>query len=421
MIASLNTGVSALKGFQRGMDVVGNNIANANTYGFKSERVEYKDSFYDTLNRSVTANSPGVTSTANQVGLGLNAQQVSTDFNQGSISSTNVDSDVAIEGRGFFRVIDESTPALPKTLYTRAGNFHVDSSGYLVTGEGYYVQGQSIGNSAVTMVATGSSDGQGVPADGFAVTSSNISSEGTFTKDQTLGLPTSFNGGAGYLDTPKGSPKVTIIGDGAGAEAQAIITNGVITGVKITNAGSGYTNAVVRIDRPPANDLRYSVASTPALGAVTKVQIKTPKLSITPPATSSGINAANVDTLAPKLQSYAITRDGNIDVVLENGEKVTVGRLLLQDFMAPQALSHQRGTFFKDDGAAGAMNTFTGTSAQPGANGLGILQQGALELSNASMTDDFADLILTQRSFQGAARIITTSDEMLKEAITLKR
>lgn len=418
MTMSLYTGVSALNGFQRGMEVVGNNIANANTYGFKSQRMEYKDSFYDTLNRSVQGNAKGVTSTANQVGGGLQANTISTNFNQGILDSTSVSSDVAIEGRGYFKVLNENDPSIPSELFTRAGNFRVDNEGYLVTSEGYYVQGQSIGAGAVNMVVTGSSDGQGVPADGFAIPTASIQNGAL---PAAPALPANYKGGAGYLDTPRGSPKVTIVGDGNGAEARAVVTNGVITGIQITNSGSGYTNAVVRIEQPPVKDLNYTVTDAPELGNVGRIRIKTPDFAITPPAASTAINPENVQTLAPQLQTYSILADGTIKVVLDNGEDIAVGKLLLQDFMAPQALSRERGTYFKNDGAAGPINEFNATAGQPGVSGLGILQQGALELSNASITDDFADLILSQRSFQGAARIITTSDEVMREAVNLKR
>lgn len=421
MIGSLNTGVSALNGFQRGMEVVGNNIANANTYGFKSQRVEYKDSFYDTLNRSVSDAAFGVTSTANQVGMGLQANTLGTNYNQGPIDSTGIDTDVAIEGRGYFKAIDYTNPDNPRELFTRAGNFRINDEGYLTTAEGFLVQGQSISDGAVSMVATGTSDGQGVPADGFAVEASDLNADGTFTVGQTLTLPANFNGGAGYLDTANGVPEIHIIGDGAGAEAEAIVTDGIVTGVRITAAGSGFTNAVVRIEEPPPNDLNYTVVSAPALGEVGGIRIDTPTLGIVPPPTTSAINTANVDALAPKLQNFAIQKDGTIQVVLDNGEKITVGKLLLQDFKAPQALSRKAGTYFMDDGNAGAINLFDGTAGQPGVGALGILRQGSLELSNASLTDDFADLITTQRSFQGAARIITTSDEILREAVNIKR
>lgn len=419
MIGSLHTGVSALNGFQRGMDVVGNNIANSNTYGFKSQRMEYKDSFYDTLNRSVSGGT-GAVSTANQVGSGIQANTISTDFNQGVLDSTSVDSDIAIEGRGYFQVIDESAPT-PETLYTRAGNFRIDNQGYLVTAEGYYVQGLAMTDgTTVGMSVTGTSDGQGVPADGFEVAAANINN-GAFTVGSTLTLPAPYNGGAGYLDTTNGTPKVTVIGDGAGAEAEAIVSNGVVTGVRMTKAGSNYTNAVIRIEEPPKNDLNYTVTTAPALSEVGKIKIETPTFALTSPAASSAISPANLEALAPKLQTFSINESGQIHVVLENGEKVNVGKVLLQDFIAPQALSRERGTYFTDNGVAGARNTFTTTDAEPGVNGLGILQQGALELSNADITQDFSDLIITQRSFQGAARIITTSDEILREAVNIKR
>lgn len=420
MIASLNTGVSALNGFQRGMEVVGHNIANANTYGYKSQRMEYKDSFYETLNRSVSGGT-GAVSTANQIGGGLQANIVTTNYMQGIVDSTSVDTDLAIEGKGFFRVLDETDPAVPQQLYTRAGNFQIDNNGYLTTAEGYFVQGRTLGEGSVNLQVTGTSDGQGSPADGFSLAEGDLGT-GSFTVGQALALPADYNGGSGYLDSENAAPKVTIIGDGAGAEARAIVTDGVVTGIEITSAGSGYTNAVVRIEEPPASDLNYVMTAQPALGETGKIRITTPTFSLSGPEETSAISADNVAAQAPGMQTFSVLGDGTVQVVLDNGEKVTVGQVLLQDFLNPQALSHERGTYFSNfSNAATEINTFASADATPGTSGLGVLRQGALELSNANITDDFADLITSQRSFQGAARIITTSDEILREAVGLKR
>ena len=418
---SLSTGVSALQGFQRNMDVVGNNIANSNTVGFKSQRMEFKDSFSNTLNRAVQGGT-GTASTANQVGTGLLSDTISTKFNQGTIDPTSVETDIAIEGKGFFRVLDETDPGNPRELFTRAGNFRVNENGFLTTPEGFFVQGQTTGqNPQLNLDVSGSSDGQGVPADGFSVEGQNIT-DGSLVEGQELALPDDFNGGSGFLGTENGAPKVEIIGDGAGAEAEAIVENGSVTGVRVNNGGSGFTNAVVRIEKPPENNLSFTVADGPQIQGTGRIKVDTPQINLQNIPESSAINPENVQSLAPRLQTFSVGPDGSIEGILDNGERFTMGRVLLQDFRAPQSLSRERGTFFSNPGnVAAEINAFQGADGQPGSGGLGKIQQGALELSNEELTNSFSELIVTQRSFQGAARIITTSDEVLREAVNLKR
>jgi flagellar hook protein FlgE len=130
MLNSLDSGVSALQQFQQEMDVIGNNIANVNTVGFKGANV----SFADTFSQTIGSNSSG----SMQVGTGVLTASISNDFTAGSISNTGVPTDMAVNGQGFFVVKDPTTNA---EYVTRDGHFGVDASGYLVTTNGMRVQG----------------------------------------------------------------------------------------------------------------------------------------------------------------------------------------------------------------------------------------------------------------------------------------
>jgi flagellar hook protein FlgE len=131
MVRSLNAGVSGIQQFQSKLDVIGNNIANSNTLGFKSGRADFEDTFSQTL-----------TGGANQIqiGSGVATGAVKSLFQQGTISRTNVPTDMAIDGDGFFVV---RNPVSNEMFAARAGAFEKDSQGYLVTSEGYRVQGYS--------------------------------------------------------------------------------------------------------------------------------------------------------------------------------------------------------------------------------------------------------------------------------------
>lgn len=133
MLRSLNSGVSAMQQFQGRLDVIGNNIANVNTTGYKSARMDFADAFSQTLQ----AAGPGV---AMQIGSGVNTAMISNQFTQGAITATGTPSDLAVSGDGFFVVRNTVTGG---QFYTRAGDFQLDKDGYLTTVEGYRVQGYS--------------------------------------------------------------------------------------------------------------------------------------------------------------------------------------------------------------------------------------------------------------------------------------
>ena len=130
MLRSLDSGVSGLQQFQQEMDVIGNNIANVDTVGFKGANVSFADTFSQTLGSSSNGSM--------QVGTGVLTAAISNDFTQGSISNTGVKTDMAVNGDGFFAVKDSTNNA---QYVTRDGHFSVDSNGYLVTSNGMHVQG----------------------------------------------------------------------------------------------------------------------------------------------------------------------------------------------------------------------------------------------------------------------------------------
>ena len=142
MLRALDSAVSGLQQFQNELDVIGNNIANSNTVGFKSARVDFEDTFSQTLQvASANSSGSGGGSSANmQIGSGVTTAAITNSFAQGALTNTNVQTDLAVNGDGFFEVRDPSTGEM---YATRAGDFKVDTSGYLVTNGGYRVQGYS--------------------------------------------------------------------------------------------------------------------------------------------------------------------------------------------------------------------------------------------------------------------------------------
>jgi len=141
MVPSLLSAISGLQNFQQQMDVIGNNIANVNTTGFKSARVDYADSFSQTLQDSSAATAGTSGTSAMQVGTGVTSAAIRNLYTQGAIATTGLGTDLAIEGEGYFVVRDIISNEI---FVTRAGDFRVDSNGYLVTNTGHRVQGDNI-------------------------------------------------------------------------------------------------------------------------------------------------------------------------------------------------------------------------------------------------------------------------------------
>lgn len=185
MVSSLTSGVSGIQQFQNQLDVIGNNIANSDTFGFKSGRADFEDAFSQSLLTN-GANNP------NQIGSGVGTGAVLTNYNQGTVTATGVPTDVAIQGQGYFLVKD---PVSGNTFATRAGDFHQDGSGYLVTNDGYRVQGyndsglSTIGD--IKIDDSGKPDGDTSSMSSFFVDSNGkvqvkLESGNSFTRAQIL-------------------------------------------------------------------------------------------------------------------------------------------------------------------------------------------------------------------------------------------
>ncbi|HWH72499.1 MAG TPA: flagellar hook-basal body complex protein [Candidatus Sulfotelmatobacter sp.] len=188
MLRSLNSGVSAMQQFQQSMDVIGNNIANVNTAGFKNARVDFADALSQTLQGA----GPGGSI---QVGTGVSTTTITNQFVQGPISRTGTPTDLAISGDGFFEVKDPLTGA---QYVSRAGDFQVDANGYLVTSSGMRVQGYA--DAALSTIGDLKIDNTGAPSGSTAaVKDFNFNNDGKLTV--TLADGTNFTRGQVLLQS----------------------------------------------------------------------------------------------------------------------------------------------------------------------------------------------------------------------------
>jgi flagellar hook protein FlgE len=328
LIGSLTSGVSALDSFEQGLEVIGNNIANVNTTGYKDQTVDYANSFSDVLQEatpSSSSGSGGQTVETEQIGTGVQIAGINTNFAQGTLTTTGNNTDLGISGSGFFVVQD---PATSVNYVTRDGSFQLNSQGYLVTSQGYELMGLSNGSAAYSAT-------------------------------------TDANGNLVYTQTPT-----------------APTTLGPIQVNFNISIGNGLTNNTA--------------------GAYTDAQV------------TAG---------APTLENFTVNQSGNVVETLSNGDTFDRGQVLLQNFEDPSALVAEGNNLYGNTDAAGPIGgaALTAASNTAGTNGLGNIEVGTLEGSNVDLTQEFANLITAQRSFQAASRVITTSDTILDEIIHLKQ
>jgi flagellar hook protein FlgE len=329
LIGSLTSGVSALDSFEQGLEVIGNNVANVNTTGYKDETADYADSFSNMLKEATplsTSSTAGSTPDTMQIGTGVTVKSINTNFSQGTLTTTGNNTDLGISGSGFFVV---RNPSDGDEFVTRDGSFQLDDQGYLVTSQGYRVQGLSDGSAAYT--ATTDSSG-------------NLIYTQTPTAPSTVGdIKIDFN----------------------------------------ISIGNGLTNS-----------------------------------------TGGAFTDAQVAAGAPALENFTVDQAGNVVESLSNGDTFDRGQILMQSFQDPNALVREGNNLYGNTGAAGPTGGSTSLTAAfntAGTNGLGSVQVGTLEGSNVDLSQEFANLITAQRSFQAASRIITTSDTILDEIIHLKQ
>lgn len=295
LIGTLTSGVSALKVFSKDLEVIGDNIANVNTTGYKSSKLGITDNFCNTL-QAVSGGE------AAQIGTGVKIAGISTNFAQGAVSTTNNDTDLALSGEGYFLLKDTEG----NVYATRDGTFHWNDSGELVNANGYTVQGLT-GNSTTVPSTT----------------------VGTIAKDSA------------------------------------------------------------------------ALASGATLSSVT------------------------INTSGQVVQSYS------------DGSTAVVGQVLVQQFNQPSSLTKLGGGLYTNLGTAGPVGDGSGgttgvvftdatitagnTDYVAGSSGNGTVEAGALEASNVDLTEQFANMITAQRSFQAASRLVTVSDTVLEDIVNLKR
>lgn len=469
MMRSMFSGVSSLKAHQLRMDVIGNNIANVNTVGYKASNATFSEMYSQTLRGASSSTTNRGGTNPMQVGLGTNVAAISVNHTKGSIQRTDVATDLMIDGDGFFMVTNDATAQ--NKFYTRAGNFQMDEQGFLVTTDGLRVLDNEFKPIQVNM-----SDSKNASMSKNILINGNISTteDGYNTtvdvydslgdvhtlKIDFLGLPLASAGKktlgvAPNVNDPANDPlnyvngvltpaahnysyrKMTIsdsagtqIEPAAGTDLYAMFNeNG-----EIVDLISGPTGATPFDPTPVGTpDTPYPTATTPAFtiavpgasditlpidrsmffagGDVTGDRIATQNSQV-----SDAKSVQLEGNAAGKIYSFNISSKGEIVGIYTNGEQKVLQTMGLAAFDNPGGLMKIGGNLFQE-----TPNSGTAKYGNPSTGSFGSLTPGALEMSNVDLAAQFTDMITTQRGFQANSRVITTSDEILQELVNLKR
>jgi flagellar hook protein FlgE len=406
LLSSLYTGVSGLSANSEAMGIIGDNISNVNTVGFKSSKAVFSDLF-----STVLANG----STTRQLGRGSQLSGTLKEFSQGAFEASSNALDMALDGSGFFVVNNGSG-----NQYTRAGQFRLNDNGLVQTVTGQTLQGQRVTNGTVSSTVEGI-DLAGVQSSPEATTSFTLGAnlDASSSSTATFNSPISIYNSVGTQVTA--SIQFTKV-DGANSwtynisTSEGTLTSGASGTVSFDNSGNLTSPAT-----DPSIVIDYSASSSPALTQTLSWDLVnssgTTNGKLTGFAAASNNNSLVQDGFSTgTLVGLTTDSTGIISGLFNNGQTDKLFQVTLGDFLAPTGLQRAGANLFSETADSGQV--VLGTA---GTGGFGGITGQSLELSNVDLAEQFVTMIQTQQAFQASARIITTADDLMTEAVNLVR
>ena len=431
LIGTLTSGVSALRSFTKGLEVIGNNIANVNTTAYKSNQASFADSFSNTLRGSAPSSATGSNQTATQVGTGVALRGISTNFTQGSVSSSGSTTDLAISGNGYFIV---KNPTDGSVYATRAGEFRWDDQGFLVNQEGYRVQGLTggAGSTSPSVIGDIKLRSQAEILASWAtdhateIAAANLVSASAQSAATELASIASFAATAANAASVDTALNAQITAADAAVTAAAADSDALAIAQATRDALVSARTAMQTAQSEITSSAAYVTADAAGKAALllTGVQASLSSSNVTAQGgAATAANAALAAATPTQRSSSSIDESGNIVEFYANGTTATTNQLLLKNFNDQNALMKEGSNLYSGFEAAGPVNgaALSATLDRPNQGGLGKIQSGALELSNVDLTEEFANMITAQRSFQASSRLVTVSDTVLEDIVNLKR
>jgi flagellar hook protein FlgE len=412
---SLGAAASGIETMQTELDIIGNNIANSETVGFKSGTAEFQNLLSNVLTPAGGAGANSGSINPSAIGAGATLAGVYTNFAEGAVSQTGIATDVAIAGNGFL-VVDSNG----QTGYTRDGQLQLDTLGRLSEANGGLVLGWLPGQTTSSApgplsIVAGSTE---PPAQTQNITlGGNLDAASTTPVTLTTSIFDSLGATVPVTltFTPSGGGSWSLQGTVPGVAAPLWAAPQTVTFgndgqlATLNGAAVGAGTTALAIGNPPAN-------FTWAKGA--------PSIDLPPVGSQNALTEfANTSTAAVAsqdgytsgvLQSYGIGANGTITGTYSNGQSQALGTIALAQFANPNGLIDMGGTTFQQSAASG--NPTLGT---PGEGGLGTLQGGAVEGSNVDLAAELTNLIEAQTAYQANTKVVNSSSAALSSLIQM--
>ena len=481
MMRSLYSGVSGLKNHQTRMDVVGNNISNVNTTGFKSSRVTFSDTLSQTLSGASAPTENRGGTNPKQIGLGSATSAIDTLFTDGSVQSTGVNTDLCLSGNGLFIVKDGNL-----SYYTRNGNFKFDKEGYYVNSDGLKVQGWSATTPGETISTNGQPSEICIPAG--KTMAASATKVATFSKNLDASEPMIASMTATYADgttaaIPAGTATAVEVGKAFGGKVVSSLTLKMTDGTTTTETSGAFklgnskpkttiatiydslgnahnvTIYMTKTDVSSTTGNKWTISLNPAGGgaqdikesdgSTTKVQMTDAILEFDVNGglkTGSGSAKLTLDNGAGTGQTVNLTFDdvtqyagsstafattdgnaaGTLKSVSIDSSGVITGTytngLNVQEAQVAIAQFNNASGLTKTGNSLYTESNNSGTPNIGTISDLGCtVTPSSLEMSNVDMASELTDMIVTQRGYQSNSQIITVSDELLETLINMKR
>lgn len=439
LIRSLSTGASSLKAHQQKFDVISNNLANANTIGFKSARVSFADQFSQVTKYGSAPDSNGGQGMGGtnpmQVGLGVKVGSIQNNMGQGAIESTGRSLDMALNGDGFFVYQFNG-----KEMYSRAGAINRDSKGMLVdSNSGAYLKGYNV---SVGTNGRMTKDSDNINILNRKVENLSIPPDIISEPKQTEKISITGNLDSSLVDGQSRSSSIKIF-DNTGAPRDLSLTftktnipneyviKGEIEGKIVPLLPSNLTfRTDGTLDNPATININATALNT-AMGATlfdattpknVTITLKNPNNPISGSLTQfSGNSTATVSSQdgyrTGDLVGLEVDPQGKILGTFTNGQTEILGQAVIAKFTNSEGMMKEGGNFFSSTANSGIPNLGTAGEIFPSTTIAGR----SLEQSNVDLTEQFTEMISTQRAFEAASRTVTVSDQLLQEINQLKR
>jgi flagellar hook protein FlgE len=409
---SFEQGLSGLNAASKNLDTIGNNVSNASTVGFKESQAQFADVFAASLS--------GAGST--QIGIGTKVAAVAQQFTQGNISVTSNPLDVAINGKGFFRMDQNGS-----IVYTRNGQFQFDSQGFIVSDRGLKLTGYSVDANGIILPAA--------PAPiqiGFADIAPKITSQFRIGLNldarQTVPATALFNptdatsynfSTSGNVFDSLGNSHVLTTYYVKNAAANQWRVFGTVDGSQANANLGGGAGLPVTLNFSNAGQLTTAMPLAAALavggGAATPVAFTFDYSGSTQYGSVFGVNNLTQDGFASgRLAGFDISNDGIIVGRYTNGQSRNLGQVVLADFRNAQGLAPLGDNLWSETSASGLPIV-----GAPASGSLGVLQSSAVEDSNIDLTTELVNMITAQRVYQANAQTIKTQDAILQTIVNL--